>query len=199
MPIMDGMEATRIIREREKKYGLSRTPIVAITANALDGDRSKCIVAGMDDYLAKPLHKDDLIRIMKRWSESGKGQPKEDGRYCMKTIESLKETLSTVQFEEVVDLFLTHTNDKISLLRDALARNDVQAIESLSHSIKGSAANMGTSLLYQYSNQILQDARNGSVTNAEVKLFEELEQEFRYISQFYRRDIIEQRVSGRVG
>lgn len=194
MPIMDGMEATRIIREREKKYGLFRTPIVAITANALDGDRSKCLVAGMDDYLAKPLHKDDLIRIMKRWSESGKAQQNEDGRYCMKTIESLKETLSTVQFEEITNLFISHTSDKISSLRDALARNDVQAIESLSHSIKGSAANMGTSLLYQYSNQILQDARNGAVTNSDIKLFERLEREFQYISQFYRRDIIEQGV-----
>jgi len=199
MPIMDGMEATRKIRQREDKRGLPRTPIIAITANALDGDRNACLAAGMDDYLPKPLHKDALIRTIEKWSAPNMEQAQNDDRYCMKTVESLKDTLNTDQFEEIVDLFLSHTGEKVLMLREAIDGNDIQAVESLSHSIKGSAANMGTSLLYGYSNQLLQDARNGKITDTDIKLFTQLEQEFQYVSQNYRRDLIEMEASHRKG
>jgi CheY-like chemotaxis protein len=65
MPVMDGFEATKMIRERE---GTSRhTHIVAVTANAMEGDRERCIAAGMDDYLAKPFRAGDLRRVLGRW------------------------------------------------------------------------------------------------------------------------------------
>jgi signal transduction histidine kinase/CheY-like chemotaxis protein len=199
MPIMDGMEATRRIRQREKIERVKRTPIVAITANALEGDKNACLAAGMDDYLPKPLHKDDLIRVMARWSSSGVESPRDENRYCMKTVEELRDVLTTHQFEEIVDLFLSHTSEKVSLLRDAMERNDIQAIEALTHSIKGSAANMGTSLLYRYSNQLLQSARSGLISEMDVKLFALLEREFRHVSQSYRRDIVEKGRSPRIG
>lgn len=60
MPEMDGLDATRLIREREKAEG-GHTPIVAITANAMDGDREICLESGMDDYLAKPVKLDQLV------------------------------------------------------------------------------------------------------------------------------------------
>lgn len=75
MPQMDGYAATRALRERERIYSLIRTPVVALTANALEGDREKCIEAGMDDHLPKPLKLDDLSSILQRWlphlSDSG--------------------------------------------------------------------------------------------------------------------------------
>ena len=65
MPVMDGFEATRAIRERE---GTScHTSIVAVTANAMEGDRQRCLAAGMDDYLAKPFRAGDLRRVLERW------------------------------------------------------------------------------------------------------------------------------------
>ena len=68
MPVMDGFEATRIIRERE---GTSRhTHIVAVTANAMEGDRERCLAAGMDDYLAKPFRAGDLRRVLSKWLPS---------------------------------------------------------------------------------------------------------------------------------
>ena len=68
MPVMDGFEATRIIRERE---GTARhTHIIAVTANAMEGDRERCIVAGMDDYLAKPFRAGDLRRVLSKWLPS---------------------------------------------------------------------------------------------------------------------------------
>ncbi len=66
MPVMDGFESTKRIREAEKKIGL-RTPIVALTAQAIDGDREKCLEAGMDDYLTKPITPDRLASKLARW------------------------------------------------------------------------------------------------------------------------------------
>lgn len=63
MPGMDGLEATRRIRERE----ITQTPIIAFTANVMPDDREKCLAAGMDDYLSKPLQLDDLATALARW------------------------------------------------------------------------------------------------------------------------------------
>ncbi|NPA11180.1 MAG: response regulator [Epsilonproteobacteria bacterium] len=68
MPIMDGLEATKEIREFEKKENLPHTPIIAVTANCLKGDREKCIGAGMDDYIAKPINKEELSKILQNVS-----------------------------------------------------------------------------------------------------------------------------------
>jgi CheY-like chemotaxis protein len=66
MPEMDGYTAAQRIREKEKA-GLRRTPIIAVTASAMDGDRERCLAAGMDDYLAKPFLLSDLEKILRRW------------------------------------------------------------------------------------------------------------------------------------
>ncbi|MBL4750764.1 MAG: response regulator [Amylibacter sp.] len=68
MPEMDGLEATQNIRNIEKSASLHRTPIIALTANAMKGDRQRCIDAGMDDYLSKPIRKDLLMKMIKTWS-----------------------------------------------------------------------------------------------------------------------------------
>ena len=68
MPDMDGFEATHHIRERET--GMRRIPIIALTANALEGDRRRCLDAGMDDYLSKPFDLHQLDRVLTRWTQS---------------------------------------------------------------------------------------------------------------------------------
>jgi CheY-like chemotaxis protein len=67
MPEMDGFEATRLIRELEKRTGGRTVPIIAMTANAMNGDREACLQAGMNDYLAKPIRADDLQSILQKW------------------------------------------------------------------------------------------------------------------------------------
>ena len=67
MPEMDGYEATQTIRLHELSQKKPRTPIVAFTAHALKGDAEKCLAAGMDDYLSKPMRQDDLERVLLQW------------------------------------------------------------------------------------------------------------------------------------
>lgn len=67
MPGMDGIEATGIIRAREK-HGGPRMPIVALTAHAMDSDRHRCLAAGMDGYLTKPIHTDELQRVLEKFA-----------------------------------------------------------------------------------------------------------------------------------
>ena len=66
MPVMDGIEATRLIRARELADAAPRTPIIALTANAMNGDRERCLAAGMDDFVAKPFERADLVRALAR-------------------------------------------------------------------------------------------------------------------------------------
>lgn len=67
MPVLDGLEATRRLRAREKARSLARTPVVALTANAMAGDRERCLASGMDDYLAKPVNREHLAGALQRW------------------------------------------------------------------------------------------------------------------------------------
>ena len=66
MPVMGGLEAARKIRDREEKFKMSRIPIIAVTANAMKGDREKFLEAGMDDYLAKPIKRKNLEEVIGR-------------------------------------------------------------------------------------------------------------------------------------
>ena len=71
MPELDGYETARRIRQRETSgapfFRPGRIPIVAMTAHALEGDRDKCLAAGMDDYITKPVHLEELIRVLDQW------------------------------------------------------------------------------------------------------------------------------------
>ena len=67
MPVMDGFAATATIRERERQTQAARIPIIALTANAMEGDRERCLAAGMDDYLTKPFSHQALADTLARW------------------------------------------------------------------------------------------------------------------------------------
>jgi CheY-like chemotaxis protein len=66
MPVLDGLSATRELREIERRQGLRRTPVIAVTANAMAEDRERCLAAGMDDYISKPFRREDLRAALSR-------------------------------------------------------------------------------------------------------------------------------------
>ncbi|MBI2964456.1 MAG: response regulator [Deltaproteobacteria bacterium] len=150
MPEMDGYEATREIRRREGAG--RRIPIVALTAHAMDGDRRKCLAAGMDDYVSKPMRREAVHGALRRWVR----QPAEGGAAGTAAAPSggadadLLATLSTLRAEagdewvdDLVAGFVRHTAEKIAALRDALARGDGGTAKLLTHDLKGSAAVLG--------------------------------------------------------
>lgn len=71
MPLMDGFEATQWLRLREAETGAARLPVIALTANAISGDRERCLAAGMDDYLSKPFSRDALLQMLARFARGG--------------------------------------------------------------------------------------------------------------------------------
>jgi CheY-like chemotaxis protein len=75
MPDMDGFEATRQWRAQEQAGGRLRIPIIAVTANALEGDRDACLASGMDDFLAKPFTRLALAALLQRWAPSASAAP----------------------------------------------------------------------------------------------------------------------------
>jgi len=167
MPEMDGYEATKEIRQIEHHISKSmskilRTPVIAMTAHAMKGNREKCIQADMDDYLAKPLKRKDLIHMVEKWTSLKERQADsilQIEKNTGETIESqgcgekvnlpidMKRAIEEFDndedfFNEVLKGFLEHLNEQLDLIRTAIDTGDFETIEKQGHSIKGGAANL---------------------------------------------------------
>jgi signal transduction histidine kinase/CheY-like chemotaxis protein len=148
MPGMDGYEATARIRQREDPR--LHTPIVAMTASALIGDREKCLAAGMDDYLPKPFTPEDLARVMRRWTgtagldagAAGEARPKGSGPLDPAVIEDLR-ALGPDFAREAFRMFLQTTPAKLEALSAAAGADDRTALRARAHGLRGSCAIIG--------------------------------------------------------
>lgn len=147
MPEMDGLKATRLI---VREWPLNERPrIIAVTADALEGDREKCLDAGMDDYVAKPLRLETVQRLLMRWGSavvnSGEGKV-EIEVIDMATIERLRslhlEGEPPLLFE-LIDLFLNYAPGKINEIMAAVDANDTITLKICAHTLKGSSLNLG--------------------------------------------------------
>jgi two-component system sensor histidine kinase/response regulator len=154
MPEMDGFAATAAIRRRE---GAGRhTPIIALTANAMQGDRERCLAVGMDDYIAKPIRPEALEAVLRRWvpqpaaEPAGTGGPAAPvGHGATHTVldETVLEKLEKLAPElaaEVIAIYLDDTPRQLAALRDAARAGDAAAVARVAHQLRGSAATMGT-------------------------------------------------------
>jgi len=142
MPGMDGLEATRAIREAEKAHG-GHLPIVAMTAHAVKGDRERCLAAGMDEYVSKPIDLDKLFNIMEALSQGREVPGASEGFGARLDKDMLLKAFDQDWsfFKEVVDVFLSDYPRLMDSLRLAFKEGDCDTLTRSAHSLKGMLRN----------------------------------------------------------
>jgi CheY-like chemotaxis protein len=213
MPEMDGYEATAAIRQHAGQDRM-HLPIIAMTANAMQGDREQCLAAGMDDYVSKPVTTDDLLAVLRRWvwsSAAPSGQPAPPGTTpaCASTIAAqeeapaldvaafavLEETCGDDDPEVLVDivtLFIQDTHGYVEVLRNAAAIQDTVALEQAAHTLKSTSANVGALGMVTLCQELQRLGRAGTVANA-ATVVEKLADEFRRVQQALEHECVKRR------
>lgn len=146
MPGMDGFQTTQAIRKMHKGRNL-HTPIIAVTANAMKGDKEKCIAAGMDDYISKPIDQAALITKLKKWiPHRMKGQCANEGLKGGVPIDlhALRELFGGDPAEEkaLLDAFFETAEGDIRILEQAMNEDDTLLWKKTAHRLKGTAMNI---------------------------------------------------------
>ena len=137
MPVMDGLTATRAIRAWEQANDRRPTPIVALTASALKGDRETCLAAGCTAFLTKPIKQEVLLQAIKEHSVIAPPSAEESTR---------KDTILVAmnpKFARLIPGFLQNRRENVIAMLDALDRDEFETVERLGHSMKGSGASFG--------------------------------------------------------
>ena len=165
MPVMDGFEATTLIREMPDDIG--RLPIIALTANTLQGDEQACLAVGMNGFLAKPYLLATLRAELARWLT--RAPVAASGALDMTVIESLRdldETGSMDLAQEIFSVFLSSSARRLVELNAAIAQGDVQSLGKIAHALKSSAANVGALVLSEHFRELEKLAREGRLDEA---------------------------------
>ena len=175
MPEMDGLEATAVIRGAEKQTG-DHVPIVAMTAHAMKGDRERCLEAGMDEYLAKPIRAkrlldtiDALLGISSQPVEEpepappqGERQDAVDWSAAMHSVRGDPELLKVI-----VETFLDEYPQLMAAIRQAIAQHDPRALRRIAHTLKGSVDYFGAHRPFEYAFRLEKMGQDGNLEGAE--------------------------------
>jgi PAS domain S-box-containing protein len=211
MPHMDGFTATKAIREIEERRlgdGIHRAPghipIIAMTGHAIEGFRERCLNAGMDDFVTKPVFRDDLISMVKKWlparsiEEAGPGIIEKN---TMRHIDSstdeanppLNLNRALDEFDgdkgllmKLINGFIDIVRGQINIIRKAISDGDMDVVRSEAHSIKGGAANLTAMDLSQLALGLEKIAKTGTKDDS-LDVLSRLEQEFLRLEAFASR------------
>ncbi len=173
MPEMDGLEATRHIRDHQE--GRLHTPIVAMTANAIEGDRQKCLDAGMDDYVSKPINMKKFMRVLSIWlspenSEThaqSKSSSSDLSIFDPKYIENNWCGILEEARLEVLEEFCDESRRRLEAIRLHQGNEDADALRREAHALKGCSANVGAQLLSASAQSIEQSCADGRFVSEE--------------------------------
>lgn len=198
MPVLDGYAASRQWRAEEAESGRPRLPIIAMTANAMAGDRERCLQAGMDDYLSKPIARATLHALLKRWGQrssdvaasslldgnapaAGRAPPAEHGSALQNTKghaapqpvldRGVLDELHAVIGDaalQIVAVFLEDAPAMVRQLQQAAQNGDEPRLQALAHTLKSSSANVGVLSLSAVAQRIEHEARAGSLQRPAV-------------------------------
>ncbi|WP_332879740.1 response regulator, partial [Massilia sp. S19_KUP03_FR1] len=207
MPVMDGFAAAAAVRVMERETGRAagsgrgarHLPIIAITANALQGDREACLAAGMDDYLSKPFSQQQLHAVIGRWIALPamieqdapvpvpEIAPAAGGARCaaineraLDAIRALSSARGNALVNKVVGTWVDDTPRCLRSLREAIARRDASGVRKVAHSLKSASANVGADSFARLCRQLEQLGRDDS-TSAACGILNDMEQEFQAV------------------
>ncbi|MBU2550168.1 MAG: PAS domain S-box protein [Proteobacteria bacterium] len=176
MPEMDGLAATAAIREMEAGTGRERVPILAMTAQAMKGDRERCLAAGMDGYLAKPIKRDEFIAAIENLLRpAGPHEEKPVRPAFVEKVLDRKKLVDLVGgdmglIKELVVLYLERLPKVTSELREAVGRGDARAVQASAHSLKGMSGNLRAVMVAEAASRLERMADVGNLSNAEAGL-----------------------------
>jgi signal transduction histidine kinase/CheY-like chemotaxis protein/HPt (histidine-containing phosphotransfer) domain-containing protein len=188
MPVLDGYETTKVIRNNPKHQN-HQVPIIAMTANAMLGDREKCLEAGMDDYLSKPISLEMLSNKIDQWIQKKSHVIKKcnetpinlypENRLLIFDFDALKERLLGDQdaIQKIITLFMKDFPERLSVLRNSLNDKNITSAIFQAHSIKGACLNIGAITMGTIAQEMDRAGKEGSLEAIE-RLFPKLENEF---------------------
>lgn len=193
MPVMDGYEATQTIRDMNSKVHDHAIPVIAMTANAMQGDREKCIDSGMNDFITKPVSPDKLQDVLQQWlPEKTSPEVNPDSNENTNSQDSISNTNNPIfDYEELKDRlsddedmirtltthFITNTAEKIEELKTMVENADLSAAALQLHTIRGSAANLGGMAFSALAQTMEEASKAGKVENV-TQILPELEHHF---------------------
>jgi two-component system, sensor histidine kinase and response regulator len=174
MPEMDGYQATAEIRRQQRAGKLSQFPIIALTANAIEGDREKCLIAGMDDYLSKPFKADALLRTINTWVDSESVNSKKSpgaetnnettgtslNIHTLENIRKLAGDADNDFLQRIIELYLNNSKELLNSMEKAWASGELNTIRTTSHTLKSSSHQVGAHVLAELCNEVETEARN---------------------------------------
>jgi two-component system sensor histidine kinase/response regulator len=172
MPTMDGFEATAIIRKKEKAAG-GHMPIIAMTAHAMKGDRERCFEAGMDGYIAKPIHAKELYETIemtaaKVWESQRRNGTISDEKGILDRDKILERTGANEEtLKEIVELFITESAKLMKRIRDAITDEDASELQRAAHTLKGSVRIFGAERAAEAALGLENMGRDKNLANAE--------------------------------
>jgi len=202
MPIMDGIEATKCIRKLEITEAKGHVPIIAMTANAMQGDRERYIATGMDDYISKPINKDELYQVISKHLNLNHKQNSDSVDIEYDLIEkhnqmrgdsfditNIAEKLGNDEelIQEVIDIFLEDYPEDITMLKQAIDIKDAKAVTEIAHGLKGELGNIGANIGYSIAVQLEKIGKNSDVLDEDSakKLLNQLENELNKIRNYF--------------
>jgi signal transduction histidine kinase/DNA-binding response OmpR family regulator len=172
MPVMDGLTATGEIRRREQHSGGARVPIIALTANAMEGDRERCLAAGMDDFLSKPFTQQQLATLLRRWLAL-RALPESERRDLSRVplidagvLRNIAALARPALLNSMIDLYLHHSPGLIEAIETAAANMQADALSQAVHALKSSTANLGGIRLAMVAKECEVLAREGGISQA---------------------------------
>jgi two-component system sensor histidine kinase/response regulator len=181
MPVMNGFEATAIIRERERDTAC-HIPIIAMTANAMQGDRERCLAAGMDDYISKPVRSAELFRAVEECAGNGSPEPApgssmEADAEKVFDEEHFRRTIGDMALmKQLLEIFPEDTEGFLKEADAAITARDVAALYRTAHSLKGMIGNYAAPRAMEAFRATCDHSQNGRLDEA-IACFEQARSE----------------------